>query len=559
MTLSQLLFIMSLFLPLGLGLLQLVRPMNTHFLAIVSAFPALVIALFVPIGTTFDVAALLLGTVLTLDNTGQTFLFFTSLLWLIAGVFASFYLHGDERRDTFFAFFLLAMAGNFGLILAGDMISFYLWFALMSFASYGLIVHDTKDTSYYAGRIYMALVIIGELLLFAGLMFVIATTGTTRFDALIGYNLDNLTVTLIITSFGIKAGLVGLHLWLPLAHPAAPVPASAVLSGAMIKAGLLGWLRFLSPADIAPVWGEIFILLGLITAFYGAIMGVSHINPKTVLAYSSISQMGFITVGVGVWLMLGDAGTGALIAIGLYALHHALAKGALFLGVAFAGMHRIVPFILLIPALALAGLPLTSGAIAKTILKSAATPLSIANLESLLSLGAIGTTLLMIRFLWLIWGTTPPNKSLPSPIWGAWNILIACVALLMFFIPEANAYVQESLKLDKIVTALTPIGIGILLGVFAYFALRWVRQPLIPSGDLLIVVNAIITVFAFIGRALLNLLSRADNAIANNLDIRLLYVAKQHIDNWELRLRTDAIVTGSALIMVALAILILSL
>ncbi|MFN7210735.1 MAG: complex I subunit 5 family protein, partial [Aggregatilineales bacterium] len=375
MSISQLLLILTWLTPLVLGLWQLTRLSATLPLAGLAALPALLTALFVPLETQLEIPALLFGSIFALDRAGQVFLFFTALLWLLAGLFAQAYLQKDARQAHFFAFFLLAMAGNFGLIVAADMFNFYLWFALMSFASYGLIVHSGQPEAQRAGRLYMVLVIVGEVALFSALVLINAATETSRLADLSGRGIDDLSAALIAGSFGIKAGAVLLHLWLPLAHPAAPIPASAVLSGAMIKAGVLGWLRFLHPADGA-AWSELFLIAGLATAFYGAVMGISQTNAKTVLAYSSISQMGFIMVGVGVWLIGGELREAALVAVGLYALHHALAKGALFLGVAFGGASRLVPIVLLLPALALTGLPLTSGAVAKAALKSLTDQLS---------------------------------------------------------------------------------------------------------------------------------------------------------------------------------------
>jgi formate hydrogenlyase subunit 3/multisubunit Na+/H+ antiporter MnhD subunit len=121
------------------------------------------------------------------------------------------------------------------------------------------------------------------------------------------------------------AGVYALHVWLPLAHPVAPTPASAVLSGAMIKAGLLGWLRFLPLGEAAtPGWGNVCTIAGLAAAFDGVLVGCTQDNAKTVLAYSSISQMGFMTMAVGVGLTVPAVWTQALTATALYALHHAM-------------------------------------------------------------------------------------------------------------------------------------------------------------------------------------------------------------------------------------------
>ncbi len=567
MTISELLLILTWLTPLMLGLLQLLRLGRALPLVGLAALPALLTALFVPLETRLEIPWLLLGSVFGLDATGQIFLLFTAILWLLAGLFAQAYLQKDAQQPHFLAFFLLAMAGNFGLIVAGDMFNFYLWFALMSFASYGLIVHSGQAEALQAGRLYMILVIVGEVALFSALVLINAAAETSRLAALSGRGIDDLSTALIAVSFGIKAGAVVLHLWLPLAHPAAPIPASAVLSGAMIKAGVLGWLRFLQPAE-SVAWGELFLVVGLATAFYGAVMGLSQTNAKTVLAYSSISQMGFIMVGVGVWLIGGELRSAALVAVGLYALHHALAKGALFLGVAFAGVSKIVPVVLLLPALALAGLPLTSGAVAKAALKSLTDRLAGGWAEALslgLSLAAIGTTLLMARFLWLIWHTPKPHKAMPPLMWLTWAALLVGVGGLLFVLPEASAAAQESLKESKVMTAVTPIGIGAalsaLVGLVASLGaqrLPFPRLPLVPAGDVLIIFAPLFTAMNRLLQAAVQSLDALQRRFVANLSWqRALDTLSGAAGQLEGRLRTDWLVSGGALLLLSLSVLLI--
>lgn len=568
MTLNEWLLILTWLVPLLLGLVQLSRVNTPLPLIGVAAVPALLTALVVPPETAYEMLWLLLGTVFALDSIGQVFLLFTAILWLGAAVFAQAYLQRDARQGHFFAFFLLAMAGNFGLIVAADMFSFYLWFALMSFASYGLIVHSGQPEARRAGELYMLLVIIGEVALFSALVLINATTNTSRLAELSQRGIDDLSALLIAVSFGIKAGAALLHIWLPLAHPAAPIPASAVLSGAMIKAGVLGWLRFLQPISSALSWSELFLIAGLATAFYGAVMGVSQTNAKTVLAYSSISQMGFIMIGVGVWLSGGDLSGAALVAIGLYAMHHALAKGALFLGVAFAGVSKVVPLLLLLPALALAGLPLTSGAVAKAALKSLTDQLAGGWADALslgLSLAAIGTTLLMARFLWLIWHTPKPHKPMPRAMWLTWIALLVCVAGLLFILPEASTAVSESLKEAKLTAAVTPIAIGAAISALVALVaalgagrLPALRLPLVAAGDVLIVFSAIYKVLARILQAMLQGLAQFEARFVTRLNWQRGLQALSSISaDLERRLRTNWLVSGSVLLLLSLGVLLI--
>jgi multicomponent Na+:H+ antiporter subunit A len=183
----------------------------------------------------------------------------------------------------------------------------------------------------------------------------------------------NLTLAMLVAGFAMKMGLVPMHFWLPLAHPAAPAAGSAVLSGAIIKAGVIGLVRFLPMDTPMPDWGLALAWAGLITALYGVAMGMTQSYAKTILAYSSVSQMGVVAAMLGIALASGDPSVGADAAF--YAMHHLFAKGGLFLAVglvAATGLCRkwlvFLPCALL--ALGMAGLPFTGGALAKMASKS---------------------------------------------------------------------------------------------------------------------------------------------------------------------------------------------
>ncbi|MGP1253246.1 MAG: complex I subunit 5 family protein [Kiloniellales bacterium] len=486
-----------------------------------AALPALLCSFGLTAPLEIDLPWLLLGTQLVIDHTARIFLFFTAFLWLAAGVFATGYLQEEDGRARFFVFFLLAMAGNLGLIIAGDMLSFYASFAMMSFASYGLILHNRTAEAGRAGRIYIVMVVAGEVMLFAALVLAATVAGSLLFAdvpaALAEAPTRDLILALALAGFGIKLGVVGLHVWLPLAHPVAPTPASAVLSGAMIKAGLLGWLRLLPLGESAAFagWGAMLMGVGLLAVFYAALVGVAQRNPKTVLAYSSVSQMGLVTTAIGLGLAV-PARWPEISAIVLFlALHHALAKGALFLGVGVAasrfaaGRYRwLVATGLVVPALALAGAPFTSGGLVKELLKPEAMALSApwgALLASLLAWTLVATVLLMARFLYLAW---PAASSVDASSAGAssgyslsvpWAVLIAALLLSAFGSGLDGA--------DEVWTWSTTLsGFGTLaltaactaLGGWLLARIDWRRIPLPASGDLVVPAEMVV---AFVVRA----------------------------------------------------------
>jgi formate hydrogenlyase subunit 3/multisubunit Na+/H+ antiporter MnhD subunit len=464
-----------------------------------SALPALGLALLAPAGVRGEFPSLLLNLRLGVDATGRVFLFFTAMLWLLSGLFGRNYLAKDRHRGRFFFFYLLAMGGNLGLILAQDMAGFYLFFALMSFSSYGLVIHNGDADALRAGRIYLYLVVLGEVMLFSALVILYALTGSLGLSGVAAAKPNGLLFALIFLGFGIKAGALPLHVWLPLAHPAAPTPASAVLSGAMIKAGLLGWIRFLPLGEAGiPEWGSLCMVAGLLAAFFGVVLGVLQTNPKTILAYSSISQMGLMTVGVGIGLFRPAVWPLAHAAVMTYALHHAFAKGALFLGVGVAGAGQKSGWQrwwlilgLLLPALALGGTPLTTGVVAKTALKSAVAPLPDpwpAYMDILLPLAAVGTTLLMIRFLFIVLRESSSASHTVSGIRLPWTATVVFTALTAWLLPEAQASVNKALSLTSCVKAVWPLlAAGLTAwGMFLLYRRAFVRwTPSVPAGDLI--------------------------------------------------------------------------
>lgn len=511
-----------------------------------AALPAFILALFVPPSASLHLPGLLLGTELGLvDDTGRLFLLFTALLWWLTGLYARAYLSDQPGRSRFFGYFLLSMTGNLGLILAQDLASFYLFFALMSFASYGLVVHERSIEALRAGRIYIVLVVIGEIALFAAMVLATTATGSTGFETvrqgLAQAESRDLIILLAFSGFGIKAGVLGLHVWLPLAHPVAPTPASAVLSGAMIKAGLLGWLRLLPLGEVPLLqWGEAFMLLGLIAAFYGVAVGLTQRDPKTLLAYSSISQMGILTMAVGLGLTAPAAYPAILTVITLYALHHGLSKGALFLGVGVVGacrgaQRRWVWLALWLPALALAGAPLTSGMAAKVLLKAQvvnAPGLWISVLQTFLPWSAVATALLVGRFLFLLyWPKEGGSGYLSSAglVWP-WALLVtASVVLPWWFVPKSPQLWSQV----AIMGGLWPVLLGAVLTLAAVlWKAHLTRQPgtmltgdrqetagylfpLIPPGDVLVPISRLVTSALTHGRRL------ADEQLPRWRDARL--------------------------------------
>ncbi len=449
-----------------------------------ATLPALVTASAVPIGTQWQAPWLLLGAQFGLDAGGRVFLLFTALLWLFAALQANLSMRDDPQSGRFRLFLLLAMAGNLWLIVGQDLVNFFLGFALMGLAAYGLVIHHGDPASLRAGRVYLAMTLAAEVALFASFLLIFQHTRTLTPQPAQLMGLGDWAIGLLVLGLGIKAGLVVLHVWLPLAHPAAPVPASAVLSGTMIKAALIGWMRFLPLGQEALLgWGNLMVVVGAITLLFAIPVGLVQTNPKVVLAYSSVGKMGLMTAILGLALLSPPLAPTLAAVLVFYAAHHGLAKGALFLGV---GAVRATNaswtlLVLAIPALALAGAPFTSGALAKALVKpplSASDGLWVDAMPLLLIASTIGTTLLMARFLTLM--ATHRGDAPQASLWAAapWLVLVGMIVALPLLTGLAAPPV----------TATWPVLAGVLLALIAaVWQPAWGTRLLgsVPAGDVL--------------------------------------------------------------------------
>ena len=460
-------FILLLVWALPLSLTLIAGQRYASWTTVIAPLPALLAAAIVPVGSSVSIAWLLLGVELGMDDTGRVFLLFSGLLWLIASLYAVGSLARDHKATRFRFFFLLAMAGNLGLIVAQDAVSFYLGFTLMGLAVYGLIAHPASQHARRAARRYLVWTIAGEMLLFTAIVMLAAQhSGVVSFSVLQSSPPGGFMVLLLLIGFGIKLALPGLHLWLPQAYAVTPTPAVAVLSGSMINAGLLGWLRFLPPGDVALAnWGQALLVAGITGICFGTIAGLLQRSPRLLLGYSSISKMGVLTTGMGAALVWPETAPVIIVAVVIYAAHHALVKGALFLGLGLVERGGLRPRILaglVFLALALAGAPLTSGAFAKSVLTSSL-PESAQHLIMLLAATAFTTTLLMVRFLLLVRGmrvskpSPPPAESIT-----AWLLLLLIIAVYPVVIAQSGQLMTNSVA----------VFLGVLLSVLVLLAAR---------------------------------------------------------------------------------------
>ena len=269
--------------------------------------------------------------------------------------------HEDPQRHNLGAhwlFYQLLLLGLALVMTARDAVLFMLAWELMSLAPFFLIDFNDGDSKVRdASWVYLVAAHLGAVALMAFFTLLWQTTGSTSLDAVragglmrsalavSGPGLATAFFVLAVLGFGAKAGLAPMHVWLPEAHPAAPSHVSALLSGAMINAGLYGILRsvdMLTPVratsgGAAPEWwGWALLLLGLGTGLMGILKASAQSNLKRLLAYSSVENMGLMTMGVGAGLIGQACGNAWIAALGfsgalLHMLNHAAFKGLLFL------------------------------------------------------------------------------------------------------------------------------------------------------------------------------------------------------------------------------------
>jgi formate hydrogenlyase subunit 3/multisubunit Na+/H+ antiporter MnhD subunit len=465
-------------------------PLRTNVIRLLpwATAPALLVVLIAPSDVLVEVHWFFMGGHMGIDATSRIFLSLAVFIWLLASVSSRSLLKNDPNQARFFMFFLTAMAGNFGLILAQELLGYYLFFAMMSFAAYGLVVHKENRDAMSAGRLYLLLVMIGEVALFTVLVVLAHSTGNFALKDIAGVSYHPLTLGLLFVGFGVKVGALPLHGWMIPAYQSTPIPAAAALAGSMVNAGILGWLRFLPLGQIScPRGAVLFIVMGGLAAIYGVIVGLSRKQAGAVLGGSSISQMGLVTVIFGMGLFDQEAGRYAAPVLILYVVHHSLAKSSLFFGYDLVArqegsVSKLQLGALLLPAMALAGLPFTSGAIAKGAFKELALRLGDpwAGWSGVfLPITAMATTILMLHFMAVIRGdrkSDMPGRTV-SPIPFALSCI--AVAATLWLWPAASNFARHSVSGMKLLQGLWPVAGGCIL----FFVWRRVAWSMKVSAD----------------------------------------------------------------------------
>lgn len=274
-----------------------------------------------------------LGINLVLDGVSVFMLITITLISFLVTIYSIQYMDKFTAKARFYALFLLMLAGMNGVALTGDLFNLYVFLEIASIASYALVAFGCEHEELEASFKYLVLGSVGSTLILFAIAITYALTGAlnmAQVSSMIGGELRPIhlfVVALFISGFGLKAALIPFHAWLPDAHPSAPAPISAMLSGVLIKTiGVYAMARVMfNVIGITPLTSYVLMVLGTVSMVVGVLLAMGQDDIKRFLAYSSISQVGYVVLAIGI-------GTRFAIAAGLFHLiNHAVFKSLLFL------------------------------------------------------------------------------------------------------------------------------------------------------------------------------------------------------------------------------------
>jgi len=274
-----------------------------------------------------------LGINLVLDGVSVFMLVTITLISFMATLYSIQYMDKFTSKARFYSLFLLMVTGMIGVSLTGDLFNLYVFLEIASIASYALVAFGCQHEELEASFKYLVLGSVGSSLILFAIAIMYSLTGTLNMAQMSmqlggGFQpIHMFAIALFIAGFGLKAALIPFHAWLPDAHPSAPAPISAMLSGLVIKTiGIYAMARILlNVIGLTPVISDILLIFGTISMVVGVLLCLGQDDIKRFLAYSSISQVGYIVLGIGLGTRLGIA------AALFHLLNHAVFKSLLFL------------------------------------------------------------------------------------------------------------------------------------------------------------------------------------------------------------------------------------
>ncbi|MHC4721761.1 MAG: complex I subunit 5 family protein [Planctomycetota bacterium] len=422
-----------------------------------------------------------LGINLVLDGLSELVILAVSVVSFAAMLFSAGYMERYTAKPKYLSLFLLMVAGMNGVVLSGDIFNLFVFLEIASIASYALVGFGCEHEELEASFKYMVLGSIASMFILFGIGLVYGNTGSLNMAyisrAIAGTGLNRglvFALGLFIAGFGLKAALVPFHAWLPDAHPSAPAPISAMLSGVLIKAlGVyaLGRVVF-NVFGISIELGWILLVLGVLSMVAGAFLAIGQWDMKRLMAYSSISQLGYVVMGIGLGGVIiargGDKAWASLAILGglFHLVNHAVYKSLLFLTSGsvemstgtrrmdqMGGLSKVLPITratCTIASASIAGVPPFSGFWSKLILVIAAVQAGFVWLGAVIVFVAVMTLIMYLkvqRYVFL--GELPENLKDVKEQRGSMTcamIVLAWLCVLMgllLLVPGAKAMVLD--------------------------------------------------------------------------------------------------------------------
>ncbi|MCI1930251.1 MAG: proton-conducting membrane transporter [Clostridia bacterium] len=380
------------------------------------------VVLFITYNRGFEITIWQISNILSIsfknDGLSRFFSCFIAVIWLLVGIYSFEYMKHERNVERYFLFYLISLGVLLGISYSSNFMTMYLFYEFMTLMTVPLVLHNETHEAINAGLKYMGYSVFGAGLGLIGFFFLCHYAPTTSFipggvltmDAINRHgNILRVVYLGMMIGFGCKAGMYPLHAWLPTAHPVAPAPASAVLSGIITKCGVYAVIRttyYLYGVEfLEGTWVQnVLLILTICTIFMGSMLAYREKLLKKRLAYSTISQVSYILFGV--FLMTPVGMCGAL----LHIIGHAIAKNCLFLSAGsiiyrtgktyvdeLSGIGKQMPIVMgcfTVASLSLIGIPPTAGFISKWYLAAGALDCRFGG-----SLPTIGVVVLIISAL----------------------------------------------------------------------------------------------------------------------------------------------------------------
>lgn len=463
------------------------------------------------------------GLYLKVDMLRFYLLMLTAVIWVLVTMYSRFYLTRHKNRNRYYLCYWLTYSFTLGIFMSENLLNLFTFFEAMTFSSYILVIHDEDQFSHEAGISYISMAITGGLIMLMGILVAYDYTGTLIIQEMSPKIAELSMITqhviggLILVGFAVKSSLFPLHTWLSKAYVAAPTPATAILSGVLLKTGLYGMLmtttilvkedQYLSYA---------IIVLGVVNTLHGGFLALQQRNIKRIVAFSSMSQAGFIIIGIGLVGLLKDHSGIAYIGTVLYMLNHAFSKVLLFLGIGillhwtneasltqlwgYGKKHPVLKSLFLFGVLGTMGFPGFNGYTSKTLIHEAileAQHLFNTPFFNLLEMafylaGALTTAYMIKLFVALFWEENPKyntqhleilNYKVVVPL-GLLSLLTLAIGIVpnQFLGPLLHSNLMAGRPLEHVLhlfnlEALASAGITLTIGTFIY--LFYVKRYLV--------------------------------------------------------------------------------